>query len=214
MLSSRFKAPLKLDSDEITARHWWDYGSWLTRLRLVTGEVTACAPRDYGSCLCGVLIRLFHIIQPLFHKKVPLFENNPALFENNPALLKTNRHLLKRRCESRGHESQGRSLISSVKSTHSMKVHLGLAMKELEYEHSDRGHVAYYKVIPLKCPKEDSKVAWTGKSEVMGEVLSEVTAHHLTFQNPFLQRHPRRISGDDPKNHFARWRSVSSRLDR
>ncbi len=47
----------------------------------------------------------------------------------------------------------------SVKSTHSMKVHLGLAMKELEYEHSDRGHVAYYKVIPLKCPKEDSKVA-------------------------------------------------------
>lgn len=112
MLSSRFKAPLKLDSDEITARHWWDYGSWLTRLRLVTGEVTACAPRDYGSCLCGVLIRLFHIIQPLFHKKVPLFENIPALFENNPVLLKTNRHLLKRRCESRGHESQGRSLIS------------------------------------------------------------------------------------------------------
>ena len=38
----------------------------------------------------------------------------------------------------------------SVKATHSMKVHLGLAMKELEYEHSDRGHVAYYKVIPLK----------------------------------------------------------------
>lgn len=38
----------------------------------------------------------------------------------------------------------------SVKATHSMKVHLGLAMKKLEYEHSDRGHVAYYKVIPLK----------------------------------------------------------------
>ena len=38
----------------------------------------------------------------------------------------------------------------TVKATHSTKVHLGLALKELEYEHSDRGHVAYYKVIPLK----------------------------------------------------------------
>ena len=38
----------------------------------------------------------------------------------------------------------------AVKPTHSTKVHLGLAMKELEYEHADRGHVAYYKVIPLK----------------------------------------------------------------
>ena len=38
----------------------------------------------------------------------------------------------------------------SVKSNHSTKVHLGLAMKELEFEHSDRGHVAYYKVIPLQ----------------------------------------------------------------
>ena len=38
----------------------------------------------------------------------------------------------------------------SVKSNHSTKVHLGLAMKELAFEHSDRGHVAYYKVIPLQ----------------------------------------------------------------
>ena len=38
----------------------------------------------------------------------------------------------------------------TVKATHSTEVHLGLALKELEYEHSDRGHVAYYKVIPLK----------------------------------------------------------------
>ena len=27
---------------------------------------------------------------------------------------------------------------------------LGLAMKDLEYEHAGRGYVAYYKVIPLK----------------------------------------------------------------
>lgn len=44
----------------------------------------------------------------------------------------------------------------SVKTTQSMRIHLGLAMKELEFEHSDRGHVAYYKVIPLK---NQSKVA-------------------------------------------------------
>ena len=33
----------------------------------------------------------------------------------------------------------------------------------------------------------------------MGEVLSEVSAHHLIFQHPFLQRHPRRNSevGED-----------------
>ena len=47
----------------------------------------------------------------------------------------------------------------SVKTTHSMKVQLGLAMKELEYEHSDRGHVAYYKVIPLRKRKDNDKVA-------------------------------------------------------
>ena len=47
----------------------------------------------------------------------------------------------------------------SVKATHSTKVHLGLAMKELEYEHSDRGHVAYYKVIPLKKRMDNDKVA-------------------------------------------------------
>ena len=38
----------------------------------------------------------------------------------------------------------------SVKTNQSTRIHLGLAMKELEFEHSDRGHVAYYKVIPLK----------------------------------------------------------------
>jgi predicted P-loop ATPase len=38
----------------------------------------------------------------------------------------------------------------AVKANHSTKVHLGLAMKELEFEHSDRGHVAYYKVIPKR----------------------------------------------------------------
>ena len=38
----------------------------------------------------------------------------------------------------------------SVKNNHSTKVYLGLAMKDLGYEHSERGHVAYYKAIPLK----------------------------------------------------------------
>ena len=35
----------------------------------------------------------------------------------------------------------------SVKNNQSTKIRLGLAMRELEYEHSDRGHVAYYKVM-------------------------------------------------------------------
>ena len=38
----------------------------------------------------------------------------------------------------------------SVKSDHSTKVHIGLAMKELGFEHTKRGCVAYYKAIPLK----------------------------------------------------------------
>jgi predicted P-loop ATPase len=35
----------------------------------------------------------------------------------------------------------------SVKNNQSTKIRLGLAMREQEYEHSDRGHVAYYKVM-------------------------------------------------------------------
>ena len=38
----------------------------------------------------------------------------------------------------------------SVKATHSTKVCLGLAMKELGYESTVRSHVAHYKVIPLE----------------------------------------------------------------
>jgi predicted P-loop ATPase len=37
----------------------------------------------------------------------------------------------------------------SVQVNHSNKVHLGFAMKELGYEHSKTGNVAYYKVVPL-----------------------------------------------------------------
>ena len=37
----------------------------------------------------------------------------------------------------------------SLRIDHSAKVHLGQAMKELEYEHIDRCHVAYYKVVQL-----------------------------------------------------------------
>ena len=33
---------------------------------------------------------------------------------------------------------------------HSTKVHIGLAMKELGYEHTTKGNVARYKVVPLK----------------------------------------------------------------
>ena len=38
----------------------------------------------------------------------------------------------------------------SVKRTHSTKVYLGRAMKALGFESTDRGHVAHYKVIPLR----------------------------------------------------------------
>ena len=38
----------------------------------------------------------------------------------------------------------------SVKINHSTKVHLGFAMKELGFEHSKTGNVAFYKVVPLK----------------------------------------------------------------
>ena len=38
----------------------------------------------------------------------------------------------------------------SVKDTHSTRIYLGRAMKALGYESTDRGHVAHYKVIPLK----------------------------------------------------------------
>ena len=38
----------------------------------------------------------------------------------------------------------------SVKSDHSTKVHIGLAMKELGYERTEKGNVAHYKAVPLK----------------------------------------------------------------
>ena len=38
----------------------------------------------------------------------------------------------------------------SVKKDHSAKVHVGLAMKELGFEHTTRAHVKYYKVVPCK----------------------------------------------------------------
>ena len=37
----------------------------------------------------------------------------------------------------------------SLKKTVSTKVHLGLAMKDLGFEHSERGHVKYYNVVPV-----------------------------------------------------------------
>jgi predicted P-loop ATPase len=36
-----------------------------------------------------------------------------------------------------------------VKINHSVKVQLGLALKELDFEHTHRGNVPFYKVIPL-----------------------------------------------------------------
>ena len=38
----------------------------------------------------------------------------------------------------------------SVAINHSTKVHLGLAMRELGFEHTNRGNVQYYKVVPLR----------------------------------------------------------------
>ena len=38
----------------------------------------------------------------------------------------------------------------SVKATHGTKVYLGKAMRTLGFESTDCGHVAHYKVIPLK----------------------------------------------------------------
>ena len=38
----------------------------------------------------------------------------------------------------------------SLTISHSTRVNLGVAMKELGFEHTERGHVAYYKVVPLK----------------------------------------------------------------
>jgi predicted P-loop ATPase len=38
----------------------------------------------------------------------------------------------------------------SLKINHSTKVHVGFAMKELGYEHSKTGNVAFYKVVPVK----------------------------------------------------------------
>jgi hypothetical protein len=38
----------------------------------------------------------------------------------------------------------------SLKINHSTRIHLGQAMKELEFEHIEHSHVAFYKVIPIK----------------------------------------------------------------
>jgi hypothetical protein len=38
----------------------------------------------------------------------------------------------------------------SVAINHSTKVHLGLAMKELGFDHTNRGNIQYYKAVPLK----------------------------------------------------------------
>ncbi len=38
----------------------------------------------------------------------------------------------------------------SVKSDQSTKIHLGYAMKDLGYSHTERGHVKFYEVVPLK----------------------------------------------------------------
>ena len=36
----------------------------------------------------------------------------------------------------------------SVKVNHSTRIHLGQAMKDLGYEHTEHSHVAFYKVVP------------------------------------------------------------------
>jgi 16S rRNA C1402 N4-methylase RsmH len=38
----------------------------------------------------------------------------------------------------------------SVKSDQSTKIHLGYAMKDLGFNHTERGHVKFYEVVPLK----------------------------------------------------------------
>jgi len=38
----------------------------------------------------------------------------------------------------------------SLKTTHSNKIHIGKALKEMGYDSTERSHVPYYKVIPLK----------------------------------------------------------------
>ena len=37
----------------------------------------------------------------------------------------------------------------SVKSDQSTKIHLGYAMKDLGFEHTERGHVKFYNVVPV-----------------------------------------------------------------
>ena len=38
----------------------------------------------------------------------------------------------------------------SLQMTHSNKIHVGKALKELGFDSTERSHVPYYKVIPLK----------------------------------------------------------------
>ena len=47
----------------------------------------------------------------------------------------------------------------NLKINHSAKVHLGFALKELGYEFTNRGHVPFYKTVPLKALNEQKPVA-------------------------------------------------------
>ena len=47
----------------------------------------------------------------------------------------------------------------NLKISHSAKVHLGFALKELGYEFTNRGHVPFYKTVPLKALNEQKPVA-------------------------------------------------------
>ena len=38
----------------------------------------------------------------------------------------------------------------SLRTTHSNKIHIGMALRDLGYDSTERGHVPYYKVIPLR----------------------------------------------------------------
>lgn len=38
----------------------------------------------------------------------------------------------------------------SVKNSHSTKVHIGLALKDLGFEHLKRGNITFYKFVPIR----------------------------------------------------------------
>ena len=47
----------------------------------------------------------------------------------------------------------------NLKISHSLKVHLGFALKELGYEFTNRSNVPFYKTVPLKATKEQKFIA-------------------------------------------------------